>query len=162
MTVAAILAIYCALASFVALLKLSPDWWLSQHLFSSWGPRTDVRCMTRRELFASGLKFLALALFCLGFFLIVSVVAPMLGLQIDTSPTVATLFFASAIFVMMGTAAGLYLLLRSLFRSRRYVLPGDCTSAVGSAGTAVATVPSRPPLPAPQPQPAPAPGPAST
>lgn len=39
MNVTLILAIFAVLAAFVVTLRANPQWWLTQHLFSSWGPR---------------------------------------------------------------------------------------------------------------------------
>jgi hypothetical protein len=79
MSVAGIAAAYAALLVFVAVLWFRSDWWLSRHLFSRWGPRTDVPCMTRRELLAEGVRFLLLGALCAGVWLAVALIADALG-----------------------------------------------------------------------------------
>ena len=37
----------CGGSNVIALLRLNPRWWLSRHLFSQWGPRTDVPLLDR-------------------------------------------------------------------------------------------------------------------
>lgn len=124
MTLLGILAVYAALFAFIALLRKNPGWWLSQHLFSQWGPRTDVPCMTRRELFGEGLRFLLLGALCAAIFVTLAWVLDRLGVA-EAPAAMATTFLAFILSAMGFFAAG-YLFVRGLFRSRRYVPPPDC------------------------------------
>jgi hypothetical protein len=124
MTIAGILAVYAALFVFVAVLWLTPGWWLSQHLFSQWGPRTDVPCMTRRELLGEGMRFVLLGGLMLGVTITIDAVAGDDGFL--EHPSLGALFLIAAILMLMGIAGGCYLLIRGLFRSPRYVPPPQC------------------------------------
>ncbi|HEU0051748.1 MAG TPA: hypothetical protein VFQ39_01180 [Longimicrobium sp.] len=151
MSVGMIAAVYAALALFVLLLRRNRRWWLSEHLFSRWGPRTDVPCMTRRELLAEGVRWLLLGALCLGVLVAAAWTADAFG-RAEWPPAMAATFLLF-ILAAMGFGAGAYLLLRGLFRSRRYVRPAECwqTHVAG----APATVPLRPPLASPAPAPSP-------
>jgi hypothetical protein len=123
-TTLGVFAIYAALLAFIAVLRLNPGWWLSQHLFSQWGPRTDVPCMTRRELLGEGVRFLWLGALMLGVTVTVSFIAGRDGFF--EHPALVALMFMAAILMAMGFAAGGYMLLRGLLRSPRYVPPANC------------------------------------
>ena len=148
-----VLGVYAALGLFIAVLVLNRHWWLSEHLFSQWGPRTDVPCMSRRELFAEGLRFLLLAAVCAAVLLAFGWILDRVGL--GERPAAMAILFLGFVLTAMGSVAGAYMLVRGAFRPRRYVPPPECWKA--RIGNAPATVPVRPPLAPPVPSPAPSP-----
>jgi hypothetical protein len=119
-----VIGVYIALAVFIAVLRMNRHWWLSEHLFSEWGPRTDVPCMTRRELFVEGLRFLLLGMLCTVILVTVAWVLDRLGA--GETPVAMLLTFLGFILSAMGFSAAVYLIIRGLFRSRRYVPPPEC------------------------------------
>jgi len=148
-----VFGVYAALAVFIAVLRINRHWWLSEHLFSQWGPRTDVPCMKRRELFAEGLRFLLLGALCFAVFITLAWVLD--RLRVGETPAAIAITFLAFILSAMGFAAAAYLFLRGLFRGRRYILPPECYKH--RIANAPAPVPVRPPLaPAPVPAPSPA------
>jgi hypothetical protein len=129
MSSAAIVAMKVALIAFVVLLGVNPRWPLSRFMFRSRGPRSDVVCLTRRQLFAEGAKFLYLAV--LGFVVMWAAVSIGDAMKVDLfgSPLAGGAFFIVAILFGMSILAGAYMLVRGLFRSPRYVPPPHCGRA---------------------------------
>jgi hypothetical protein len=119
-----VIGVYIALAVFIAVLRMNRHWWLSEHLFSEWGPRTDVPCMTRRELFVDGLRFLLLGTLCAVILATIAWVLDRLGA--GETPAAMLLTFLGFILSAMGFVAAAYLIIRGLFRSRRYVPLPHC------------------------------------
>ena len=131
----AIVAVKLALIAFVVLLGANPRWPLSRFMFRSRGPRSDVECLTRRQLFAEGVKFLYLAVLCFLAMWAAGSVADAVGGDLFEQPVATGAFFIVAILFAMFILGGAYMLVRGLFRSPRYVPPPHC----GKARTAVAT-----------------------
>lgn len=89
-------------------------------LFEPRGPRTDVRYMTKAELFRSGRSFLvggaALAIVLMALMKLTSLLANPRSEQ----PFLMGVFFLLVIFECVLLFAGAYLLFRGLFRRRSY------------------------------------------
>lgn len=130
----AIVAVKLALIAFVVLLGVNPRWRLSRFMFKSRGPRGDVECLTRRQLFAEGVKFLYLAVLCFLAMWAAGSIADAMGVDLFERPLATAVFFIVAILFAMFVLGGAYMLVRSLFRSPRYVPPPHC----GQARAAVA------------------------
>jgi hypothetical protein len=131
----AIVAVKLALIAFVVLLGANPRWPLSRFMFKSRGPRSDVECLTRRQLFAEGVKFLYLAVLCFLALWAAGTVADAMGRDLFERPLATGAFFIVAILFAMFVLGGAYMLVRGLFRSPGYVPPPRC----GQAPAAVAT-----------------------
>lgn len=127
------LMIKLALIAFVVLLGVNPRWRLSRFMFKSRGPRSDVVCLTRRQLFAEGVKYLYLAVIAFLLLWIVSGIAEAMRNDLDGSAPVMGATFILGILMAIFVLAGLYMLVRGLFRSPRYVPPPHCVQARGSA-----------------------------
>jgi hypothetical protein len=126
---AAIVALKLALLAFVVLLGVNPRWPLSRFMFRSRGPRTDVVCLTRRQLFAEGTKFLYLAVLAFAVMWTAGSIGDAMGVDLLDRPLGVGVFFIVAILFGMFILAGAYMLVRGLFRSRRYVPPRHCGRA---------------------------------
>lgn len=126
-----VIGVYAALAVFIAVLRRNRHWWLSEHLFSQWGPRTDVPCMTRRELFAASLHFLLLGALCAAILSTLAWAMDRMGVA-ESRPAIL-ITFLGAILSAMGFFAAAYMLVRGLFRSPRYVPPPHCGQARAAA-----------------------------
>lgn len=131
MSVALILAIFAVLAAFLATLRANPQWWLTQHLFSSWGPRTDTAFMTRRELFANSLRFVVLALLTFGALLLGGLIGEFFAVDPTAGTWTATTAAVFGVFLMiltgMFTLGALVLFVHGIFRRRNYVPPSVST-----------------------------------
>ena len=81
------------------------------------GPRTDVKQMSKAELYDSGIRFIILGLMCTSAFLAMAIAMRVLGGSPDTNAVLLGLWIALTLFSAMGFLGGLYLLLRGLFRT---------------------------------------------
>ncbi|RKX68644.1 hypothetical protein DRP53_10320 [candidate division WOR-3 bacterium] len=80
-------------------------------LFRHRGPRTDVKYMTKHDLYRSGVQFLILAILILPFLIISGLWA--------ASPILMGFQFVFSILFLMFIVGGIYLLLRGLIRKQR-------------------------------------------
>lgn len=129
MTAGGIVAVKLGLLAFVALLGSNPRWRLSRFMFKSRGPRGDVVCLTRRQLFAEGTKFLYLAVLCFDAIWTAGSIADALGADLLANPVGGGAFFIAAILTAIFALGGVYMLARGLFRSPHYVPPPHCRGA---------------------------------
>ena len=81
--------------------------------------RTDVRYMSRRDLFASSLQFLGVGVLCLGGFFVLAWFSS-LGKGPIASVPAQVAGFALAIFCGMGLLGSGYLFVRGIFRLESY------------------------------------------
>jgi hypothetical protein len=126
MSAGAIVAVRLALLACVVLLGINPRWRLSRFMFKSRGPRSDVVCLTRRQLFAEGTKFLYVAALCFSAIWAATSVADALGVDLLATALGGGAFFVVAILMAIFALGGAYMLIRGLFRSPRYVPPLHC------------------------------------
>lgn len=95
------------------------SYWV-QLFFRARGARTDIRNMTKNELFQSGVQFLKWVVFLF-------VIVLLIGYQVDkmVEPTIIflTLLFAASLLFMTFLGGGLYLLFRGLIRKKNYIPP---------------------------------------
>ena len=127
MSTALSVVIRLALVAFVVVLGVNPRWRFSRFMFRSRGPRTDVECLTRRQLFAEGTKFLFLAVFCFLALWAGIGIGEALGVDLMGGSTLGGVFvFIVSIFMLICAVAGVYMLVRGVFRSPRYVPPPHC------------------------------------
>jgi hypothetical protein len=134
MSALAIIAVKLALVALVVLLGVHPRWPLSRFMFRSRGPRSDVACLTRRQLLAEGTKFLYLALLCFAALWAALGIGEAIGQDPLDRPLPMAAFFIVSILFAMFVLGGAYLLLRGLLRSPRYVPPGHCAEARRDTG----------------------------
>jgi len=118
-----------ALIAVVVVLGLNPRWPLARFMFRSRGPRSDVECLTRRQLFAEGVKFLYLALLLFLVVWAVGSVGDAVGVDLLEKPLGMGVTFVCFILSGIFMLGGVYLLLRGLFRSAGYVPPPHCGGA---------------------------------
>jgi len=124
MTLRAILAAKLLLVAVVVVLGVNPRWRLSRFMWKSRGPRGDVVCLTRRQLFAEGTKYLYLAVLCFLAMWLLQAGAEAFGFA--GSSAVMGALFVTSILMGMAVLAGVYMLVRGVFRSARYVPPAHC------------------------------------
>ena len=129
MNAGAAVAVKLGLVALVVLLGVNPRWRLSRFMFRSRGPRGDVVCLTRRQLFAEGAKFLYLAVLCLVALWGALSVADAARVDPLASPLAGGAFFIAVVLCAIFVLGGVYLLVRGLFRSPRYVPPPHCGRA---------------------------------
>jgi hypothetical protein len=123
-TYGAILAAKLLLVAVVVVLGVNPRWRLSRFLWKSRGPRGDVVCLTRRQLLAEGAKYLYVAVLC--FLAMWLLQAGSEAFAVAESSAVMGAFFITSILMGMAVLAGVYMLVRGVFRSSRYVPPAHC------------------------------------
>jgi|1186.fasta_scaffold515778_2 hypothetical protein len=121
-----IVAAKLGLVAFVVLLGVNPRWPLSRFMFKSRGPRSDVVCLTRRQLFAEGTKFFYLALLCFVVLWAGFSVGDAVGKDLTEIPVGMAITFIVSILLGMFVLGGVYMVVRGLFRSPRYVPPPHC------------------------------------
>ena len=126
MSVTVIVALKLALIAFVVLLGVNPRWPLSRFMFRSRGPRSDVECLTRRQLFAEGAKFLYLAVLAFVVMWAAGSIGDVMGVDLFDRPLAVGAFFIVALLFGMFILAGTYMLIRGLLRSPRDVPPPHC------------------------------------
>lgn len=119
-------AIQLGLVACVVLLGVNPRWRLSRFMFKSRGPRSDVECLTRRQLFAEGVKYLYLAVIAFLLLWIVAGIADAMRNDLEGSAPVMGATFILGILMAIFVLAGIYMLVRGVFRSSRYVPPPHC------------------------------------
>ncbi|HKP76521.1 MAG TPA: hypothetical protein VJT67_13415 [Longimicrobiaceae bacterium] len=126
MSTAVSLLIRFGLIVFVVALGANPRWRLSRFMFKSRGPRTDVVCLTRRQLFAEGAKFIYLAVCCFAAMWAAIGIGDAVGVDLLESTPGGVVVFILALLMVVCAVAGVYMLLRGAFRSRSYVPPAHC------------------------------------
>jgi hypothetical protein len=127
MSTALNLLIRVGLLVFVVVLGVNPRWRVSRFMFRSRGPRTDVVCLTRRQLFAEGTKALYLALFCFLSVWAGTSIGEAVGVDLMGGSIPGGVFvFVLSILMVIFAVAGIYMLIRGVFRSPGYVPPPHC------------------------------------
>jgi hypothetical protein len=87
------------------------------------GPRTDVKYMTKRELLASALSFLLVGLIFFSVHIGNGILIKLFSDPRDPAAALVLIMFLSALFAGMGFIGAMYLAVRWAFRSRKYVPP---------------------------------------
>lgn len=87
------------------------------------GPRSDVKYMTKTELYDSGVRFIVWGLIFTSAFWAVGIAARFLHSSPDTSPLMAALWFGLSLLAGMGFLGGFYLVIRGLLRPHSYIPP---------------------------------------
>lgn len=87
------------------------------------GPRTDVKYMTKRELLASALSFVLVGLIFFSVNVGNGILIKLFSDPRNPAAAFVVIMFLSALFAGMGFIGALYLLTRWMFRSKHYVPP---------------------------------------
>lgn len=87
------------------------------------GPRSDVKYMTKIELYESGVRFVTWGLIFTSVLFAVAIAEKATNNPSDASLLLRGLQFGSALLAAMGFVGGSYLLLRGAFRSPSYSPP---------------------------------------
>jgi hypothetical protein len=116
------LIVVFALLLFLAKLNPGQRWvyWLFGY---SIGPRTDVKYLTRRQLWSSSWRFLAWGFICLSTLTALVKFPQFTGWGPGAPAFTVVLFLALVLLCGVGFVGGLYLFARFLFRSSNYAPP---------------------------------------
>jgi hypothetical protein len=93
------------------------------------GPRSDVKYMTKSELYESGTRFIVWGLIASSALLATGIVARALGASPDNSNLLLALWFGLTLLAGMCFLGGGYLLLRGSLRSQSYSPPQPRSAA---------------------------------